>query len=202
MMGRVGERQGQLGYVNTYFRVIKYFLIEKNISVAKSEFATKRRVLGQKMGGNSSETGIKSSEKQTLDTVVAVAWSINWQNTFEMHISIIFRPGKLNNSYWENRVKADHGLEMLPPKTPPPKRRLMDVSVVNNGRWEATIPIVWSDIRTIYIPNMTQYCRSSSRGSAQDSSSEGSAQSSQHNIPLTVGEQEQRKECVHEDNNR
>ena len=50
---------------------------------------------------------------------------------FEVHISIVFRPGKLNNSYWENRVKADHVLVSLPPKTPPPKRRLMDVSVVN-----------------------------------------------------------------------
>ena len=68
-----GRREAGTIRVCKYFRVIKYFLIEKNISVAKSEYATKRRVLGQKMGGNSSETGIKSNEKQTLDTVVAVA---------------------------------------------------------------------------------------------------------------------------------
>ena len=31
------------------------------------------------------------------------------------------RPGKLNNSYWEERVRAE---TRLPPRTPPPRRRL------------------------------------------------------------------------------
>ena len=33
--------------------------------------------------------------------------------------------GKLNNSYWEQRVQAEHS---LPPRTPPPRRKLIDIT--------------------------------------------------------------------------
>eukprot|EP00092_Neocalanus_flemingeri_P005238 GFUD01005631.1.p1 GENE.GFUD01005631.1~~GFUD01005631.1.p1 ORF type:complete len:1719 (+),score=531.92 GFUD01005631.1:116-5272(+) len=34
------------------------------------------------------------------------------------------KPGRLNNSYWEKRVQAEHA---LPPRTPPPKRKLRGI---------------------------------------------------------------------------
>ena len=49
-----------------------------------------------------------------------------WENQHQSHGSRQRRPwtkpGKLNNSYWEKRVQAEHS---LPPRTPPPKRKLM-----------------------------------------------------------------------------
>ena len=36
------------------------------------------------------------------------------------------RPGKLNNSYWENRVKSEES--QVPARTPPPRRRLVTLA--------------------------------------------------------------------------
>ena len=51
-----------------------------------------------------------------------------WENQHQSHGSRQRRPwtkpGKLNNSYWEKRVQAEHS---LPPRTPPPKRKLMGI---------------------------------------------------------------------------
>ena len=37
-----------------------------------------------------------------------------------------FTPGKLKVSHWENRVKNEEG---LPPRTPPPRRKILNVDV-------------------------------------------------------------------------
>ena len=57
-------------------------------------------------------------------------WEDSQRNETEVRSRPWARPGKLNNSYWENRVKTEHG---LPPKTPPPRRKLMDVGVGYNN---------------------------------------------------------------------
>ena len=47
------------------------------------------------------------------------------QIQFELSFhSTYLRPGKLNKSYWEERVRAE---TRLPPRTPPPRRRLRDM---------------------------------------------------------------------------
>ena len=43
------------------------------------------------------------------------------------------RPGKLNNSYWENRVKSEAA---TPARTPPPRRRLVNLASPEPGRRE------------------------------------------------------------------
>ena len=44
--------------------------------------------------------------------------------------STYLRPGKLNKSYWEERVRAE---TRLPPRTPPPRRRLRDMDERRNA---------------------------------------------------------------------
>ena len=41
------------------------------------------------------------------------------------------RPGKLNNSYWERRVKEE---EATPARTPPPRRRLVTLASPDHSR--------------------------------------------------------------------
>ena len=53
------------------------------------------------------------------------------------------RPGKLNNTYWESRVRSEHGLGAgpgVPPRTPPPRRRLMEVNINSNNNSNSTTP--------------------------------------------------------------
>ena len=45
------------------------------------------------------------------------------------------RPGKLNNSYWENRVKSE---EAVPARTPPPRRRLVTLASPDPTRYHPT----------------------------------------------------------------
>ena len=56
------------------------------------------------------------------------SWDQKWENQNQAEESRQSRPwtkpGRLNNSYWEKRVQAEHS---LPPRTPPPKRKLMGI---------------------------------------------------------------------------
>ena len=56
------------------------------------------------------------------------SWDKKWEDERQAEVSSRSRPwtkpGRLNNSYWEKRVKAEHA---LPPRTPPPKRKLRGI---------------------------------------------------------------------------
>ena len=56
------------------------------------------------------------------------SWDKKWEDDRQSEVSGRSRPwtkpGRLNNSYWEKRVKAEHA---LPPRTPPPKRKLRGI---------------------------------------------------------------------------
>ena len=47
------------------------------------------------------------------------------------------RPGKLNNSYWENRVKSE---DAVPARTPPPRRRLVTLASPDPTRYPTLVP--------------------------------------------------------------
>ena len=56
------------------------------------------------------------------------SWDQKWEDQRKAEESSRCRPwtkpGRLNNSYWEKRVQTEHG---LPPRTPPPKRKLRGI---------------------------------------------------------------------------
>ena len=63
------------------------------------------------------------------------------------------RPGKLNNSYWENRVKSE---EAVPARTPPPRRRLVTLASPDPTRYHPTTSTTSQlRVRTIFIPSIT-----------------------------------------------
>ena len=64
---------------------------------------------------------------QRLDQVSAQITQIQLELCF---LSTYLRPGKLNKSYWEERVRAE---TRLPPRTPPPRRRLRDMDERRNA---------------------------------------------------------------------
>ena len=77
------------------------------------------------MGGDTETSGARGGQHQGAGHALGQVRA--WDNNPATELSLV-RPGKLNNSYWENRVRAETVTGSgLPPRTPPPRRRLVEI---------------------------------------------------------------------------